>query len=93
MMRRLIVESIRNDSEWMNGEYTKQPRSAQFSSVFYSIATSGGNQALYRTAPTREKADALLNQRLSMPFRGEANDLSYQWDSSRDYNPSFRDIA
>jgi homoserine O-acetyltransferase len=88
MMRRLIIDSIRNDPEWMNGDYTKQPRSAQFSSVFYSIATSGGNQALYRTAPTREKADALLNQRLSAPFRGDANDLLYQWDSSRDYNPS-----
>jgi homoserine O-acetyltransferase/O-succinyltransferase len=88
MLRRLIIDSIRNDPEWMNGDYTKQPRSAQFSSVFYSIGTSGGNQALYRTAPTREKADALLNQRLSAPFRGDANDLLYQWDSSRDYNPS-----
>ena len=88
MLRRLIIDSIRNDPEWMNGDYTKQPRGAQFSSVFYSIATSGGNQALYRTAPTREKADALLNQRLSAPFRGDANDLLYQWDSSRDYNPA-----
>ncbi|HUQ73220.1 MAG TPA: alpha/beta fold hydrolase, partial [Burkholderiales bacterium] len=43
MTRRLIIDSIRNDPEWMNGNYTKQPRSAQFASVFYSIATSGGN--------------------------------------------------
>ena len=88
MLRRLIIDSIRNDPEWMNGEYTKQPRSAQFSSVFYSIATSGGNQALYKTAPTRDKADTLLNQRLNAPFTRDANDLLYQWDSSRDYNPS-----
>jgi homoserine O-acetyltransferase len=88
MLRRLIIDSIRNDPEWMNGEYTKQPRSAQFSTVFYSIATSGGNRGLYNAAPTREKADALLDQRLSAPFRGDANDLLYQWDSSRDYNPS-----
>jgi len=27
MMRRLIIDSIRNDPEWMNGNYTKQPRS------------------------------------------------------------------
>lgn len=90
MLRRLIIDSIRNDPEWMNGDYTKQPRSAQFSSVFYSIATSGGNRGLYKAAPTREKADALLNQRLSAPFRGDANDLLYQWDSSQDYNPSPR---
>ena len=49
----------------MNGNYTKQPRSLQFASVFYGIATSGGNQALYKAVPTREKADQLLNQRLS----------------------------
>src|SRR6266571_5268354 len=88
MMRRLIVDSIRNDPERMNGNYTKQPRSAQFASVFYGIATNGGSQALYKTAPTREKADQLLDQRLSAPFTGDANDHLYQWDSSRDYNPS-----
>ena len=51
MMRRLIIDSIRNDPEWMNGNYTKQPRSAQFASVFYGLATSGGNHALYAAAP------------------------------------------
>jgi homoserine O-acetyltransferase/O-succinyltransferase len=88
MMRRLIIDSIRNDPEWMNGNYTKQPRSLQVASVYYGIATNGGSQALYKTAPTREKADQLLDQRLSAPFPGDANDHLYQWDSSRDYNPS-----
>jgi len=88
IMRRLIIDAIRNDPEWMNGNYTKQPRSLQVASVFYGLATSGGNQALYKAAPTREKADTLLNQRLSAPFRGDANDHLYQWDASRDYNPS-----
>ncbi len=88
MMRRLIIDSIRNDPEWMNGNYTKQPRSLQFASVFYAIGTNGGNQRLYKDAPTREKADQLLNQRLSAPFSGDANDHLYQWDSSRDYDPS-----
>jgi homoserine O-acetyltransferase/O-succinyltransferase len=72
----------------MSGNYTKQPRSLQFASVFYGIATSGGNQALYKAAPTREKADQLLNQRLSAPFHGDANDHLYQRDASRDYNAS-----
>jgi homoserine O-acetyltransferase len=88
MMRRLIIDSIRSDPEWMNGNYTKQPRSLQFASVFYGIGTSGGNQALYKAAPTREKADQLLNQRLSAPFQGDANDHLYQWDASHDYNAS-----
>lgn len=88
MMRRLIVDSIRNDPEYMNGNYAKQPRSAQFASVFYGIGTNGGNQGLYKLAPTRAQADALLDQRLAAPFTGDANDLLYQWDSSRDYNPA-----
>jgi homoserine O-acetyltransferase len=88
MMRRLIIDAIRNDPEWMNGNYTKQPRSLHVASVFYGIATSGGNQRLYHAAPTREKADQLLDQRLNAPVRGDANDHLYQWDSSRDYNAS-----
>ena len=88
MLRRLIIDSIRNDPEWQNGNYSKPLRSAQFASVFYGVATNGGNQALYKAAPTREKADELLNQRLSAPFSADANDVLYQWESSRDYNPS-----
>lgn len=88
MMRRLITDSIRSDPEWANGNYTKQPRSAQFASVFFAIGTNGGNQALYKAAPTREKADQLLDQRLKAPFTADANDILLQWDSSRDYNPS-----
>jgi homoserine O-acetyltransferase len=88
ILRRLITDSIRNDPEWMNGNYTKQPRSAHFASVFFGFATSGGDQALYKTAPTREQADKLLDQRMAAPFTADANDVLYQWDSSRDYNPS-----
>jgi len=88
MLRRLIIDSIRSDPEWMNGNYTKQPRSAQFASVFFGLATNGGNQALLRVAPTRAQADKLLDGRLGAAFPADANDILYQWDSSRDYNPS-----
>ena len=87
MMRRLIIDSIRNDPEWMNGNYTQQPRSLQWASTFYAIGTSGGNQGLQRLAPTREKADQLLNQRLTTPSKADANNNLYQWDASRDYDP------
>ena len=86
ILRRLITDSIRNDPDWNGGNYTTQPRSAHFASVFFSFATSGGNQALAKAAPTREKADALLDARMKAPFPADANDVLYQWDSSRDYN-------
>jgi homoserine O-acetyltransferase len=88
MLRRLITDSIRNDPDWKNGEYTQQPKSARFASVFFGLATSGGNLALQKAAPTREKADALLDARLAAPFPADANDVLYQWDSSRDYDAS-----
>jgi homoserine O-acetyltransferase len=88
MLRRLITDSIRNDPDWKDGQYTQQPRSARVASVFFGVATSGGNQALYKAAPTREKADQLLDARMAAPFTADANDVLYQWDSSRDYNPS-----
>jgi len=88
MMRRLITDSIRNDPEWNGGNYTTQPKSAQVASVFYGIATNGGTLAYQRNAPTRERADKLLDDRLAAPFRADANDVLYQWDSSRDYNPA-----
>jgi homoserine O-acetyltransferase/O-succinyltransferase len=88
MMRRLIIDSIRNDPEWNNGNYTTQPRAVRVASVFYVIATSGGTLAYQKLAPTREQADKLLDDRLAAPSITDANDTLYQWDSSRDYNPS-----
>jgi homoserine O-acetyltransferase len=88
MMRRLITDSIRNDPDWNNGNYTAQPRSARFASVFYGIATAGGTLAYQKMAPTREAADKLLDERLAAPFAADANDTLYQWASSADYDPS-----
>ena len=56
--------------------------------MFFGIATNGGTLAYQKQAPTREPADKLLDQRLAAPFTADANDFLYQWDSSRDYNPS-----
>ena len=86
MMRRLIVDSIRNDPDWKDGNYTTQPKSAHFASVFFGLATSGGSMAYQALAPPRAAADKLLDARLAAPFTADANDILYQWDSSRDYD-------
>jgi homoserine O-acetyltransferase len=88
MMRRLIIDTIRNDPDWKGGDYTAQPKAFRAAAVFYGVASSGGTLAYQKMAPTREAADKLLDQRLSAPFNGDANDFLYQWDSSRDYNPA-----
>jgi len=88
MMRRMLIDAIRNDPDWNNGDYTTQPRSLRVANVFYGIATSGGTLAYQQMAPTRELADKLLDERLAAPFKADANDFLYQWDASRDYNPA-----
>src|SRR6266850_1614578 len=88
MLRRMLADAIRNDPDWKGGNYSAQPPGMRRILVQFGIATSGGSQAYYRQAPTREKADAIVAQRLAQPFRGDANDILYQWESSDDYNPS-----
>jgi homoserine O-acetyltransferase len=88
MTRRMLIDLIRNDPEWEGGNYIKQPRSLKLAQVYFSLATSGGTRALYNAAPTREKADQFVNQRLVQPSPADANDLLYMYEASRDYNPA-----
>jgi homoserine O-acetyltransferase/O-succinyltransferase len=88
MMRRLIIDAIRNDPAWNNGDYTGQPPAVRIASVFFDIATNNGSMALASNAPTRKEADQFLDERLARPFTADANDLLYLWDSSRDYDAS-----
>jgi homoserine O-acetyltransferase/O-succinyltransferase len=88
MLRRMMIEMIRSDPEWNGGNYTTQPRSLRPARVFFGIATSGGTLAYQKLAPTREQADKLLDAQLAAPFPSDANDFLYQWESSRDYDPS-----
>jgi homoserine O-acetyltransferase len=88
MLRRLLIETIRRDPSYDNGNYTAQPPSLKVANAFFATATSGGTLAYQRLAPTAEKADALVDARLAAPFNADANDYIYQWESSHDYDPS-----
>ena len=88
MMRRLLIEMIRSDPDYNDGNYTTQPRVMKLANTFFAVGTNGGMLAYQKLAPTRAMADKLVEERLAAPFRADANDYLYQWDSSRDYNPS-----
>jgi homoserine O-acetyltransferase/O-succinyltransferase len=88
MLRRMMLETIRNDPDYNNGNYTAQPRMMKYAVMAYGIASSGGTLAYQSLAGTAEKADKMVDQRLSTPITTDANDFIYQWQSSHDYNPS-----
>jgi homoserine O-acetyltransferase/O-succinyltransferase len=88
MTRRIMIESIRQDPAWNNGDYTSQPPSLRLANAFFGIATSGGTLGYQSLAPTRETADKLVDQRLAAPGPKDANDFIWQFEASRDYNPA-----
>ncbi len=88
MLRRMLTQAIRNDPDWMGGNYTAQPKGMQTHLTYFGLATSGGNAALYKQAPTSAAGDDQIGKRLSAPFTGDANDVLYQWESSANFDAS-----
>lgn len=88
MMRRMLIDAIRNDPGYNDGNYGAQPKALKFANTFFGIATIGGTLNYQKRAPTREAADKLVDTMLAAPMNADANNFIYQYDSSRDYNPS-----
>jgi len=88
MLRRMMLETIRNDPDYNDGNYVNQPRSLKIAREFYGIATAGGTLNYQKLAPTSEKADKLVEARLAAPMTADANDFLWAWGSSADYDPA-----
>jgi len=86
MMRRLLVESIKQDPAWDHGNYQTQPPSLRLAKTMFEVATSGGTLNFQEIAGTHAKADELVDKRLAAPVTVDANDFIYQWEASADYN-------
>jgi homoserine O-acetyltransferase/O-succinyltransferase len=88
MLRRMMLETIRNDPDYNNGNYVNQPHALKYAAVFYTIATAGGTLNYQKQAPTRELADKIVDARLAVPITADANDFLWAWGSSFDYDPA-----
>ena len=88
MWRHMLVETIRRDPAWQQGNYTTQPLAGLRGAA--SILQIAGFAPLYlqRAFPTRERAEAYIDERIERALPGlDANDLIYQVEASRNYDP------
>jgi homoserine O-acetyltransferase/O-succinyltransferase len=88
ILRRMMIETIRNDPDYRDGNYAEQPRMMKYAVAAFGFASSGGTLAYQSLAPTAETADRMVEERLAMPVAADANDFIYQWEASRDYDPT-----
>ena len=88
MLRRMMIETIRNDPDYNGGNYTAPPRMMKYALGAYRIASAGGTLGYQALAPTAAKADKMVDDRLATPVTADANDFIYQWEASHDYRPA-----
>jgi homoserine O-acetyltransferase/O-succinyltransferase len=88
ILRRMMLETIRNDPDYNNGNYTSQPRMMKYAVAAYRFASAGGTLGYETLAPTAAKADKMVDDQLALPVTADANDYIYQWEASHDYDPS-----
>ena len=88
MLRRMAMEDIRSDPEWKHGDYASQPRGLRAAlQILYIMSSAPLVQQ--RDAPTRDRADSVIDAFLDARFRSmDANDMLYAFDASRNYDPS-----
>jgi homoserine O-acetyltransferase len=88
MWRQLAINGIEADPAWNGGKYSAQPMTGLRSAE--NLLFVAGSAPLYYQAqyPTRAAASAYAEDRVASGIKElDANDLIYQLDSSRNYNP------
>ena len=89
MWRKLVMDGIRNDLEWKNGEYTTEPRAAIEISVDFLVIAGSAPLLMQANYPTRDAADKFVEEyRERMGPRLDANDFLFAVNASRNYDPS-----
>ncbi len=88
MMRRMVIDAVRDDPAWMDGNYEEQPPMLRYMSAWFGMATSGGNLRLQELGATNEMASAYVDERKAEQKVGDANDVMYMWNASRDFDPT-----
>jgi homoserine O-acetyltransferase len=86
--RRLAIDAIRHDPQWLGGEYQAQPPSLRTGAQMLYLMSS--NPVIRQAEnPTLVQADAALDTFVANYFKtGDANDYLYALEASHDYDPN-----
>ena len=89
MMRRMLMDAIRQDPAWNGGDYKSQPQQGLTAAINILLMMGSSPLQWQKQAPTRDEADNFYAERMKAQLqRTDANDMLYQFDASREYNPS-----
>lgn len=89
MWRKMVMDAIKADPDWKGGDYVDQPVQGMRTAVSLLTIAGANPLALQQQYPTREAADAFTDAAVKRGFAGrDANDLLYQVNASRTYDPS-----
>jgi homoserine O-acetyltransferase len=85
--RRTAMDAIRNDPEWRGGNYTSQPQGLRTAeAILYLMSSSPVLRQ--RDMTTLASSDAVFDKAMASALEtDDANDVLYQLDASRDYDP------
>ena len=86
--RRVVIDAIRQDPQWLGGDYKTQPQGLRTAQEMLFLMSS--NPVLrQQEMPTLAQTDAVLDKSLAASLQtGDANDMLYQVEASRDYDPA-----
>ncbi len=86
IFRDMLMDSIRKDPAWNNGDYKEEPPGLT-GAIYMLIIAGGAPIQMQKAAPTPQLADEYLAREVERRRRmTDANDLLYAIASSRDYD-------
>jgi homoserine O-acetyltransferase len=91
LWRKMVMDAIRSDPEWKNGEYTNEPQQGLRTALDLLLIAGSAPLPMQKNEPTRDAADKYLDDYFMRRLgKFDANDLLYQVNASRNYDPSPR---
>ncbi len=87
--RKMVSDDIRLDPDWQNGDYTTQPVRGLRAAIQVLLFMTSSPLQWQKAYPTRDAADKFLEDQMRSRLAStDANDMLYQFEASREYDPS-----